>query len=185
MIVAYISLACLVAVKGQVPLAFGQDQTPDVLQLYQLLDDRSDQIMMAAQELGAAIDALKNGHARDFLKNAFGSGMVPVSGSSDASAPMPLPQSGLETVSSVVPTAETPSIAKPAELTVSRPKRSYGRYGGYGRSYGGYGGRRYGGYSSGYGGYGGYNRGYYGGYGGYGYGGNRGYGYGGYGRYYG
>ena len=48
-----------------------EEQAPDSLQMYQLLDDKADQIFRVAQDLGAAIDALRAGRSRDFLKNSM------------------------------------------------------------------------------------------------------------------
>lgn len=71
-------MVCLAAfVKSQGIGAMAEDQAPDVLQLYQLLDERADLIFQASQELGAAIDALRSGQARDFLKSAMGPGAAP------------------------------------------------------------------------------------------------------------
>ena len=55
-----------------------------MLQMYQLIDDRAEGIAQAAQELGAAIDALRSGRTREFLKNAMAV-PVPVEGTSETS----------------------------------------------------------------------------------------------------
>ncbi|GAV04006.1 hypothetical protein RvY_14354 [Ramazzottius varieornatus] len=180
------TVSCIVALGGAQVMT-NDEPAPDRLQMYQLLDDKADLIFRTAQDLGAAIDAMRAGRSREFLKNTMGSSgsvaedSIPRDGPR-ADAPFaPIGTSFAGPLESA-PFNATPVIASPP--TPTRAKRSYyggGRsygssyggssYGGYGRSYGGYGssygGSGYGGsmYGGGYGGgmrYGGYGGRYYG-----------------------
>ncbi|OQV25288.1 hypothetical protein BV898_00971 [Hypsibius exemplaris] len=153
----------------------GEDQTPDRLQMYQVLDEKADQILQMAQDLGAAVEALRAGRAREFLKGSMAVPLPNASGQQASDSPVDGSRFQGPLGSSFGPLEAFPLMSSPVSTISSdvkqgpegarRSKRSYygrsryGGYGGYGRSYGGYGG-----YGRGYGGYGGYGRSY-GGYG--------------------